>query len=69
MQLPLLVRQTEPCRHSSAGRQLTGLLNDWQLRLPQSLACCCSLDKEAASVESVVRLSLLPDHPVADLQL
>ncbi len=46
---------------------MTILLNKWQLRLPQSLACCCSPDTEATSVESLVRLSLLPDHPVAAL--
>ncbi len=46
---------------------MTILLNKWQLRLPQTLACCCSPDTKAASVESLVRLSLLPDHPVAAL--
>ncbi len=46
---------------------MTILLDKWQLRLPQSLACCCSPDTEAASVESVARLLLLPDHPVAAL--
>jgi len=34
--------------------------------LPQSLVCCCSPDKEAASVY-VARLLLRPDHPVAAL--
>ncbi len=46
---------------------MTILLNKWQLRLRLSLACCCSPDTEATSVESLVRLSLLPDHPVAAL--
>ena len=44
---PLLVTQAESCRHRSAGKQVTILLNKWQ--------------------QSVVRLLLRPDHPVAAL--
>jgi len=46
---------------------VTVLLINWQRRLPQSFACCRFPDKEADSVESVVKLSLPPDHPVVAL--